>query len=284
MPITLLVLDLDGTIIGNRPEVRQAVLTAIQAARRQGVKVAIATGRMYRAALPFYRMVGSELPLICYQGALIKDPADGRVLLHRPVPIERTFEVLDFLEGEGLAVHLYLNDTLYVNEITPAIRRYGERTGVEPVPVGDLRRVLTAEPTKILGHTDSEQTTDALLKRLGERYSRDVLYLTKSDPTFVEVTHPEADKGLAVRFLAEQHLQISPEQVMTVGDQLNDLEMIRYAAVGVAMGRAPAAVQAEAVWVAPDVEADGVAQAIEKFILLPDPLPCTPTSAITPAC
>ncbi|UFP93560.1 Cof-type HAD-IIB family hydrolase [Gloeobacter morelensis] len=282
MPITLLVLDLDGTIVGRQLQVSDAVIGAIRRVRERGVRVAVATGRMYRAALPFYRLVGSDLPLVSYQGALVKDPLDGRVLLHRPVPIERTLEVLAFLEGEELAVHLYLNDTLYVRELTAASRRYGERTGVTPQVVGDLRRVLTAEPTKILGLTPGEAATDRLLGALRERYAPETLYLTKSDPTFVEVAHPQVNKGLAVRYLAEQMLQIPREEVMCVGDQFNDAEMLAYAGLGVAMGNAPAEVQALADWVAPTVEQDGVARAIEKFILAPEGLPCVP-APVSPA-
>ncbi len=278
MPITLLVLDIDGTMVGKQLRINEPVLKAIKAAQAVGVQVAVATGRMYRAALRFHAEVGSTLPLISYQGALIKDPKDGTVLMHRPVPIDRTLEVIDFMENNELVVHLYINDTLYVRELTPASRRYGERTGVEPEVVGDLRRVLTAEPTKVLGLTPGESVTDRMLKLLAERYSQEELYLTKSDPTFVEVANPHANKGLAVRFLAEEILQIPSYQVMTVGDQLNDAEMIVYAGTGVAMGNAPAALQVQADWIAPTVEQDGVAAAIEKFILTPQPCAPNPSS------
>lgn len=194
MPITLLVLDLDGTIVGRQLQVSDAVIGAIRRVRERGVRVAVATGRMYRAALPFYRLVGSDLPLVSYQGALVKDPLDGRVLLHRPVPIERTLEVLAFLEGEELAVHLYLNDTLYVRELTAASRRYGERTGVTPGG-GRSAPGVDGGTDQDFGAHPGEAATDRLLGALRERYAPETLYLTKSDPTFVEVAHPRSTKG-----------------------------------------------------------------------------------------
>lgn len=267
MPIKLVILDIDGTLIGKQTGITEPVLEAIQQAQALGVQFALATGRMYRSALPYYQQIASTLPLISYQGALIKNPLDGRVLLHYPVSVARTLEVLEYLEEQSLAVHLYINDHLYVRSMTPASQLYGERTGVEVQVVGDLRSILTAEPTKVLALTSGEVVTDQVLAELASRYRSDELYLTKSDPTFVEVANPLANKGLAVKFLAEQCLNLMPEEVMTVGDQQNDVEMLQYAGIGVAMGNATPKVQAFANWVAPSVREDGVAAAIQKFIL-----------------
>jgi Cof subfamily protein (haloacid dehalogenase superfamily) len=267
MPIKLVILDIDGTLVSKQAGITESVLEAIQQAQSLGVQFALATGRMYRSALPFYQQIASTLPLISYQGALIKNPQDGRVLLHYPVSVPRTLEVLEYFENQSLAVHLYINDHLYVRSMTAASQRYGERTGVEPQVVGDLRSVLTAEPTKVLALTSNEMVTDQVLGELAERYRPEELYLTKSDPTFVEVANPLANKGLAVKFLAEQCLNFLPEEVMTVGDQQNDVEMLEYAGIGVAMGNASPKVQAFSNWVAPSVTEDGVAAAIQKFIL-----------------
>ena len=91
--------------------------------------------------------------------------------------------------------------------------------------------------------------------------------MTKSLPTFFEATHPGVNKGVAVRFMAEELLGLTSEQVMVVGDSYNDIEMFDYAGTAVAMGNAEAAVQAWATWQAPAIDEDGVAAAIEEFIL-----------------
>ncbi len=269
--IQLLVLDIDGTIAGADNKVRQPVKKAVQAAQAKGIQVAIATGRMYQSALRFYHEIGATLPLMVYQGALVKDPSTGTVHRHWTVPKHLTLELLDYFEQPELrsllSVHFYINDQLYVREMTPATEDYISRSTVKPIPVGDLRRTLDTEPTKVLALTDDPILIDTVLGDLRKRYTPAELYLTTSVATFFEATHPKVNKGTAVQYLAEDYLGIGAENVMVIGDNFNDIEMIEYAGIGVAMGNAPEGVQARANWVAPDVEADGVAVAIEKFLL-----------------
>jgi Cof subfamily protein (haloacid dehalogenase superfamily) len=269
--IQLLVLDIDGTIAGVSNQIRQPVKKAIAAAQAKGVQVAIATGRMYCSALRFYQEIQANLPLIVYQGALIQDPHTQKIHRHLQVPRSLALEILDHLEAPELknllSIHCYINDQLYVRELTSASQAYGERTGIKPLPVGDLRRHLSTEPTKILALCDNPEVVEHLLGSLRQRYTPAELYLTTSVATFVEVTHPAVNKGAAVRYLAEEVLGVPASQVMAIGDNFNDLEMISYAGIGVAMGNAPVDVQAVANWVAPSVEQDGVAAAIEAFVL-----------------
>ncbi len=269
--IKLLVLDIDGTIAGVNNEIRQPVLQAIRAAQAKGVQVAIATGRMYRSALRFHQTVGSTLPLMAYQGAFVKDPVTQTLYRHWTVPKALVLQLLDYFEQPDLrsllSVHFYINDQLYVRELTPETKAYAERSGIQPIAVGDLRTALTTEPTKVLALSDDIELITTLLGSLQSRYTPAELYLTKSVATFFEATNPLANKGTAVRYLAEEHLGLKAENVMAIGDNFNDLEMINYAGIGIAMGNAPDDVKATANWVAPDVEVDGAAAAIEKFLL-----------------
>lgn len=269
--IQLLVLDIDGTIAGISNQVREPVKQAIRAAQAKGVKVAIATGRMFCSALRFHQAVGSDLPLLAYQGALIKDPQTQQVRRHWPVSKETAHHLLDYFEQPELrsllSVHFYINDQLYVREITPETKIYAERSEVEPIAVGDLRQVLTDEPTKVLALSDDTEVIDRLFGGLRQRYTPAELYLTKSVATFFEATNPLVNKGVAVKHLAEEILGLKAENVMTVGDNFNDVEMLEYAGIGVAMGDAPEDVKAIADWVAPSVEVDGAAAAIEEFVL-----------------
>lgn len=269
--IKLLVLDIDGTIAGESNEIRSPVRCAIQAAQERGVQVAIATGRMYRSALRFYREVGSTLPLMAYQGAWIQDPNTQQLHRHLPVSQQTAMALLDYFEQPQLrsllSVHFYINDQLYVRELTPETQIYSERSGIEAIAVGDLRQVLTTEPTKVLALSDDTTLIDQILGSLRQQYTPAELYLTKSVATFFEATNPFVNKGAAVRYLAEEILGLQAANVMTVGDNFNDIEMLEYAGVGIAMGNAPAAVKAVAQWVAPDVEEDGAATAIGKFVL-----------------
>jgi len=269
--IRLLVVDIDGTIAGESNDVREPVKQAIQAAQAKGIQVAIATGRMYRSALRFYKAIGADLPILAYQGAWIQDPKTEKLYQHVPVPQPLALELVDYYEQpewrSQISVHCYINDQLYIREWDSHTKDYSQRSSVQPITVGDLRSILTEAPTKILALSNNIPLIDQLLANLRQRYTPAELYTTKSVPTFLEANNPGINKGIAVRYLAEEVLGLQASQVMAIGDNFNDLEMLEYAGVGVAMGNAPAGVQSIAQWVAPDVEEDGAAAAIEKFLL-----------------
>lgn len=269
--IRLVILDIDGTIAGESNEVNSAVIEALKAIQANGIQVTLATGRMYCSALYFAQAIGTDLPLICYNGAWIKNPQTQQRLWHLSVPIPLAKELLDFCEQPALRssldVHFYLDDQLYVREITKETELYIERSRIEANAVGDLRSILDQSPTKILAMSAQPEVTKALLSKLKQLYSQEQLYLTQSNPYFVEACHPAASKGKAVRYLVEASLGLQAQNTIAIGDNYNDLEMLHYAQFGIAMGDAPPEVKAQADWVAPGVEDNGVVAALEKFIL-----------------
>lgn len=269
--IKLLVLDIDGTITGDSNTLSVTVKEVIAAVQAKGIKVAIATGRMYCSALRFHQEIGSTLPLIAYQGAWIQDPGNDQIHRHLPVSREITQQLLEYFEQPDLrsllSVHFYINDQLYVREITKETDNYQQRSGVNAISVGDLRQLLDHEPTKILALSEDANLTQQLLADLRLKYKPTDLYLTTSVPTFLEAANTHVNKGNAVRYLAEEMLGLENHHVMTIGDNFNDVEMLDYAGISVAMGNAPPEVQAIANWVAPSIELDGAAIAIEKFLL-----------------
>lgn len=267
--IALIVLDIDGTIAGQSNEIRPAVLTAVAQARSLGLQVAIATGRMYRSARRFYDALDLTLPLMAYQGAWIQDVQADRRLYHQPIPIEPAAEILTLLDAPhyaDLSVHLYCDDRLYVRAAHRATQDYASRSGIPLEVSADLRGILAQSPTKLLVLGEEPPVIAALNADLQSRFSPSELYLTQSTDTFVEATHPTVNKGNAVRYLAEDLLGLQASQVMAIGDNFNDVEMLQYAGIGVAMGDGPAAVQAQANWVTAGVEADGAALAIEALL------------------
>jgi Cof subfamily protein (haloacid dehalogenase superfamily) len=269
--IKLLVLDIDGTIAGQSNTLSHPVKEVIAAVQAKGIKVAIATGRMYCSALRFHQEIGSTLPLVAYQGAWIQDPNTQEIHRHLSVSREIALQLLEYFEQPDLrsllSVHFYINDQLYVREITKETESYQQRCGVNAVPVGDLRQLLDHEPTKILALCDDTSLIQQLLTNLRHRYKPTELYMTTSVATFLEAANTHVNKGNAVRYLAEEMLGLESHNVMTIGDNFNDVEMLSYAGISVAMGDAPDQVQAIADWVAPSVELDGAAIAMEKFLL-----------------
>ena len=270
MNIRLLMLDIDGTIAGESNEVTELVKQAITKVQADGVKVALATGRMYHSALRFHQAIGSQLPIIAYNGAWVQCPITGTHYKHFPVSTSVALQLLEYVErpqwNQEIELHCYIDDRLYVRNVTPRTQAYQQRSGIEPLVVGDLRDILDSPTTKVLA-IGQPQLINKLLKDLQKVYSRDQLYLTQSTEIYFEATHPQASKGYATRFLAEELLGFEASQVMAIGDNFNDTEMLEYVGLGVAMGNAPIAVQKIAKWVAPTVEQDGVAIAIKKFLL-----------------
>jgi Cof subfamily protein (haloacid dehalogenase superfamily) len=269
--IKLLIVDIDGTIAGKSNQVSTRVKQAIAAAQAQGVRVGIATGRMYKSALRFHHDIGADLPIMAYQGAWIQDPATGITHRHSPVPVEIAHELIDYFEQSHLldkiSIHIYRDDCLYVRKIDADTELYVGRSGIGVSAVADLRTVLTERPTKILAMSEDVELIDKLRLELLQRYTPAELHVTTSVPIFLETTQSGVNKATAIDYIATELLGIEPENILAIGDNYNDVEMIAYAGIGVAMGNAPADVQSIANWVAPDVDADGVAVAIEKFIL-----------------
>lgn len=268
--IKLVVLDIDGTIAGEDNQVSAKLQDTIKAVQDRGVKVGIATGRMYRSAVRFHHTVGAEVPLISYQGALIKDPNTEQVVNHLPVAKDYALSLLDNLQDyDDLIVHLYVDDQLYVDTILPQTEVYADRSQVPVVPVGCLQTFVQKQepPTKILAMSDNTDRIGQLLVDFKQRYRPDQLYLTRSQARYFEATNPQANKGNAVKFLAENLYGLQAEEVMTIGDNANDIEMVKYAGIGVAMGNGAEELKLCADWIAPPIEADGAAVALEKFIL-----------------
>ncbi|WP_445636026.1 Hydrolase [Nostoc sp. DSM 114161] len=269
--IKLLVVDIDGTIAGHSNTISEPVKQALIAVQARGIQVAIATGRMYRSALRFHQEIGSNLPLMAYQGAWIQDPITQKIHRHLVLSRELAHQLLDYFEHPQLrsllSIHFYINDQLYVREITKETEIYAGRSNIVPIAVGDLRQVLTNEPTKILALCNDTNFISEVLGNLRRQYTPAELYLTTSVATFLEATNASVNKGTAVRYLAEELLGLEIANVMAIGDNFNDLEMLEYAGIGIAMGNAPPEVQAIGQWVAPSVDHDGAAVAIEKFLL-----------------
>jgi Cof subfamily protein (haloacid dehalogenase superfamily) len=270
LDIRLLVLDIDGTIAGRSNEISEPVIQAIKQAQMQGIGVALATGRMYRSAMRFHRCIGSQLPLVVYNGAWIQDPFTGKLHQHLPVSPALARRLLDDLEQpelrDRLSVHFYIDDRLYVRQVTSLTQSYAERSGIEPIAVGDLRSILDRCPTKVLALSREVSLIQELLSDLQQRYDAKELYLTQSTVNFLEATHPQANKGSATRYLVERILNLEAKNVMAIGDNFNDAQMLKYAGLSVAMGNAPTAVKDLADWVAPSVAEDGVAVAMKKFL------------------
>ncbi len=263
--IRLVALDLDGTLVGADLVVHPRVLEAVTRARTAGAQITIVTGRMFAAARPFAAALGISGPIVCYQGAAMFEAGTGAVLRETPLPADVTRTVLDWAHQHGVHAQCYADDTLFVEQINRFSKRYTDVARVEPVVVPSLREAFAGRPTIKLVLVDdpgpSEQHLAALTTLLGER-----AYLTRSHVDFVEAVDPRVNKGEALAFIAQRY-GVRLDQTMAVGDSWNDLPLLDAAGIGVAMGSGPPELLARADAVVADVAHDGVAEAIERYVL-----------------
>ncbi|HZW54259.1 MAG TPA: Cof-type HAD-IIB family hydrolase [Candidatus Elarobacter sp.] len=267
--IRLVALDLDGTLIGEDLVLRPRVRDAVAAAQARGIAVTIVTGRMFAAARPFVRALAIDGPVVCYQGAAIFDAASGATLRQTPVHADVTRETLQWAHERGVHAQCYADDTLYVDQINRFSKRYTDLARVEPVVVPSLREAFAERPTIKIVLVDDAERADAHLAALRELLGARA-YLTRSHVDFVEVVDPAVNKGEALAFVAQRH-GVALDETLAVGDAWNDVPLLDAAAVGVAMGSGPPELLAHADHVVADVAHDGVAEAIERYVLAPQP-------------
>lgn len=260
----LVAVDLDDTLLDNDLRISWRAKQAIRQAGERGIHVTLATGRMFRSAVPYAEELGLNLPLITYQGALVKNSRSGEVLYHRPVPRELVEPVVEVIRSFGYHLQMYHNDELCMEKLTPEGEDYSRLAGVGITLVKDLK-LYCPQPTKIPVVNYQEDKLDRLAEVLEEGFGSR-LYVTKSKPYYLEVMHPHATKGRALQVVAE-HFGVPREEVVAIGDSFNDLDMIRYAGLGVVMGNAREDIKRHADYVTRANDDEGVAEVLEQLVL-----------------
>jgi len=263
--IRLVALDLDGTLISTKLQISQNVKAAIARARSGGVAFTMITGRMFEAARPFASAIGIEGPIVCYQGAATYVVASGERLSHTPIPPPIGERVFARAARDGVRALGYFEDRLYTQVDDQYTRSYTALARVEAHVVGPLVEFFAERPsTKINCVLDPKQA-GAYAAELRDWLAGEA-NVTRSQPEFVEVIDAGVDKGRALRAVA-QYYDVELAATMAIGDSWNDVPLLTSAGFGVAMGTAPPELTEKADAIVGGVEDDGVAEAIERFIL-----------------
>jgi len=242
-----------------RPRTR----AAIAALRARGLHVIVVTGRMFRATRPYLEEADLDDPVICYQGALVADPVSGEFLRHVPIPRESALEAIDAVVSAGFHMNCYVDDLLYVAEVTPEARAYADFQHLEIHAVGPLCDWLHDDPTKLVA-VGEPAALDELEAELKPRF-RGRLFVSKSLPYFLEFAHPDVSKGAGLQFVADR-LGFTAAETVACGDGENDRELLDWAGFGVAVANAHPEILARADLVVPDVEHEGVAALFEAYL------------------
>lgn len=270
LPISLIALDIDGTLVGDDMVIGPDTRRAVRAALARGVSVSIVTGRMVSSAMRFALELGLSAPVVGYQGGLIRampEPGSariGRLLLHRPLGPAAARAVVEWTYDQGLDPHINHLERFILRADDPRAEDYSAFMGARAELVEDLPASIVHPVTKVLAvgvpPLPVEIAPVARARFMG------VADVTISHPKFLEFVAPGVSKGHAVRWLARR-LGVLLGATLAIGDQWNDLEMLAVVGHGAAMPSAPAAVQAVARYIAPPLSEEGVARMIEALVL-----------------
>jgi Cof subfamily protein (haloacid dehalogenase superfamily) len=261
----LVAFDLDGTLVGRDNVVTPRVLEAVAKMHDAGVRGCLCTGRMYRACIGYVRELRFDAPVICYQGAAIIDPSTDDILAHGALPNDVVRDVIAWTQADRMYLQLYRNDEYYSGGRNRFSDLYASVAQVQPIVVSSLREAFAfSEATKAVVIADAPEAA-AYEKKLAEALGPRA-YVTRSLPEFVEVLNPSIDKGRALAFVMDR-LGIPREAVAAIGDSWNDAPLLEAAGFGSAMGSAPPDLRDVASAVVADVAHDGVAEAIERYVL-----------------
>ena len=265
MKYKLIASDFDNTLHDGR-EVSPRVLKAISDYRRAGGRFVIATGRIFESIRKKLPSLDVDDEVIACQGAALYSASSGEVLERFPLPFDVAEKVVDFYESKGDVCHAYADREFFVAQENDYSKVYAEYCDVTPHYLGyPLSECLPKMP--FINKVIAILPEDVIDTRLAEVSALlgDSAEVTKSAPMFLEVTSVKAGKGNCLVALAKR-LGIPIEETVAVGDNLNDLSMIRAAGLGVAVGNAVPALKKDADLVVPSVSEGGVADLIARIL------------------
>lgn len=271
-PYKLLALDVDGTLVTSQGVITPTTRAALLRARERGLMITLATGRRLSTARPQIDELGITIPVILQTGAQVVRPSDGAVLYANPLPPDEVAAVVCLAIAEGVQPILYENTTASQRLFSGPAERDSIAMGpymaarphlVRRLPYDELARVETPLEIAVV---DDLATVDRAAPRLRAAHCRTLVsYSPTLGAYFLEVVHETCSKGEALRWLA-QRLGITMDEVVAVGDNYNDREMLQMAGLGVAMANAEPEIAAIADRIVPSNDDDGIAELIEWLV------------------
>jgi Cof subfamily protein (haloacid dehalogenase superfamily) len=266
-PAVYVVCDVDGTLVGPHHDAADEVVAAVGRAQATGIRVGVATGRMRDAVLPLIEQLGARGPHVLHNGAEVRD--DDRLVASWSLTPEQVDGLLELGRSrDDTYVEVYTETGYVVSAMDARARVHWDILGIEPRGVIGSAADLggAAVPKATLPAFDAATIPDieAAVRELG------LLAGGAGSPRtpglfYINATHPEADKGRALARAAE-HLGIGMERTAAIGDEVNDLSMLAVAGSAIAMGQAAASIQEAAHLVVPEVDAHGVAVALDALV------------------
>jgi Cof subfamily protein (haloacid dehalogenase superfamily) len=263
-PIRLLLADVDGTLVTAEKVLTERAVTAVRRLKADGVRFAITSGRPPRGMAMLVKPLDLELPLAAFNGGVLVDP-ELVVLEQHEIPQRSVLPIVELLDSHGLDTWLYRGADWYVRRAAaPHVDREARTVEFAPTVVGVYDQ-LTDGVAKLVGVSDDPKAIAAATSAARERFGDDVS-VASSQPYYLDVTHPHANKGAVLLDLASRY-SIAPAEIATIGDGPNDVLMFAKAGLSIAMGNAQDDVKAAADVVTTSNDEEGFANAVDRFVL-----------------
>lgn len=266
----LIALDLDGTLLMENQEIDPSTKRVIMQLIRDGHIVVIATGRPHRASIRYYRELKLNTPMVNFNGAFTHHPDDDNwQVLHDPMPVRTAHQIVEAcydLKVNNIIAEVM--DDVYLSQYDERLVNMFNKTAPSPFQIGNLIHKLQDDPTTLLIQPKNESLNE-LISHLDDFHAEIVEHRKWSVPSYsvIEVMKKGMNKAVGLQKIAD-YFGIPKERIIAFGDENNDLEMIEYAGVGVAMGNAIDELKSVAKYVTDTNENNGIGTFLEDYFKL----------------
>lgn len=261
MNCRLIAADIDGTLVDSNKEISPATETAVKKAQSRGAIFTISTGRSVQGLKKYLHLVKPGTPVVTYNGAVVLIPDTGEVLFEQGLGPAAAEEIILRGVSLGASVTVWSHGRLYSPNKDERVEKYRRIYDTECRPIPDPAALAALGVTKVMWLDEPERT-----ERQQREFRLEGVRCIISEPGYLEFIDEGVSKAEGLKKAAE-YLKVKREEVMALGDSYNDTDMLRWAGLGVAMANAEEEVKAAADRLTASNDEDGVARAIERFVL-----------------
>lgn len=265
-------MDMDGTLLNDEKKISEENIKAIRKARSKGVRVAVCTGRLFTSANYYADLIGTKVPVIAANGAYIREKDENRIIYKAPLSVDKCRRILKIVKDFDMYPHFNTPEIVLTEKIIYSSQGYIEANKTLPADsqikievVPDFEEAFKKYDGDVLKCIISDEDMEKVIKAKKEMILDGGLEVVSSMKNNFEVMSAGASKGKAVEILADFY-GIKREEIICFGDSENDLSMIEYAGMGIAMGNGEDYVKKAAKYITDTNNNDGIAKAIEKFV------------------
>lgn len=263
-PVRLLLSDVDGTLVTSDKILTPRTIRAVEHLRDAGIAFAITSARPPQGLMQFVEPLNITTPLAAFNGGLLVD-REFNVVKERIISAEVVSLIIEVLDSHGLYTWVFRGaDWFVVDKHGPHVEREAFVCQCDPT-VRTNYVGIGSGVSKLVGVSDDLDMVAAVQAIIVDRFGPHVS-ATRSQPYYLDITHPDANKGNVVQYLAALY-DIAPSEIATIGDMQNDVSMFVQSGLSIAMGNAESAVQEAAYEVTRSNNDEGFAHAVETFVL-----------------